>query len=95
MLLTTLFPARVRGLSVGIVYHVGALLAAGTSTLVAWLGSGDRLPLGTSIMLVVAAAAVVTVAILVFRPAGALPSSALGSSTPNPGASPAQPQQNA
>jgi len=94
MLLTSLFPARVRGLSVGVVYHVGALLAAGTSTLVAWLGAAEGMTLGTAMMAVVAAASVVTVLILLFRPAGALPQSAYGTNAnPNPGASPATPQQ--
>jgi len=95
MLLTSLFPARVRGVSVGVVYHVGALLAAGTSTLVAWLGVPGRMgTLGTAMMAVVAAASVLTVAIIVFRPAGALPKSAYGTNAnPTPGESPATPQQ--
>jgi SHS family lactate transporter-like MFS transporter len=95
LLLTLLFPPRVRAMSVGIVYHVGALLAAATPTIVAWLSQPGRLPLPTALAGTVAAAALLTVAILLFRPAGALPSSALGDFSSTPGASPAQPQQKA
>jgi SHS family lactate transporter-like MFS transporter len=70
--LTTLFPARVRALSVGVVYHVGALLAAGTPTLVAWLAAAGP-PLSVSLAGVVAAAAATTLAVLFLRPRGALP----------------------
>lgn len=92
MLLTSLFPARVRGLSVGVVYHVGALLAAPSSTIVAAMGAS--IGLGNAIVALVAVAAIVTILILLFRPAGALPTSALGTAShPNPGASPATPQQ--
>jgi SHS family lactate transporter-like MFS transporter len=95
LLLTLLFPPRVRALSVGIVYHAGALLAAATPTLVAWLAQGGRMPLATALSAVVAAAALLTVAILFLRPAGALPVSALRGAPATPGASPARPQQNA
>jgi SHS family lactate transporter-like MFS transporter len=72
LLLTSLFAANVRARAVGIVYHVGALLAAGTPTLVAWLSTGGGQPLGQAIGLVVAASSVLTLAILFLRPRGTL-----------------------
>ncbi len=72
LLLTSLFAANVRARAVGIVYHVGALLAAGTPTLVAWLAAGGGRPLGQAIGLVVAASSVLTLAILFLRPRGTL-----------------------
>lgn len=72
LLLTSLFAANVRARAVGIVYHVGALLAAGTPTLVAWLSAGGGQPLGQAIALVVAASSVLTLAILFLRPRGTL-----------------------
>lgn len=72
LLLTSLFPAAVRARAVGIVYHVGALLAAGTPTLVAALAAGGARPLSQAIGVVVAAAAALTLAILFLRPRGAL-----------------------
>ncbi len=72
LLLTSLFAANVRARAVGIVYHVGALLAAGTPTLVAWLSTGGGQPLGQAIALVVAASSVLTLAILFLRPRGTL-----------------------
>ena len=95
LLLTLLFPARVRAMAVGIVYHVGALLAAATPMLIAWLARDGRMPLSTAISGTVAGAALLTVAILFLRPAGALPSIALGDSSVTPGESPAHPQQKA
>lgn len=72
LLLTSLFAANVRARAVGIVYHVGALLAAGTPPLVAWLAAGQARPLGHAIALVVAGSAVLTLAILFLRPKGTL-----------------------
>jgi SHS family lactate transporter-like MFS transporter len=79
-LLAQLFPARVRALSIGIVYHVGALLAAATPLLIAWLARSRITTLASATALVVAAAAFLTLAILFLRPAGALPASVLGGS---------------
>jgi len=71
LLLTSLFPASVRARAVGIVYHVGALLAAGTPTLVAALAAGGR-PLSLAMGGVVAGSALLTLAILFLRPRDAL-----------------------
>lgn len=94
MLLAALFPPRVRGRATGIVYHVGALLAAGTPPLVAALAAGGRLPLSRALALVVGGAVVLTLAILALRPrrllAGAL---GAGREPHAPGARPASPQQ--
>ncbi len=72
LLLTSLFEPAVRARAVGIVYHVGALLAAGTPTLVAALSAGGARPLSLSIGLVVAASSALTLAILFLRPRGVL-----------------------
>ncbi|MGC3999902.1 MAG: MFS transporter [Anaeromyxobacter sp.] len=71
LLLTALFPPEIRARSVGVVYHAGALLAAGTPSLVAALWKGG-LPLPHALAGVVAGAAVLTLAILVIRPRSAL-----------------------
>jgi SHS family lactate transporter-like MFS transporter len=81
LLLTALFPAAVRARAVGIVYHVGALLAAGTPTLVAALAAGGARPLSTALAAVVAGSAALTLLVLFLRPRGALP--------PPPGRDPA------
>ena len=73
-----LFPAEVRARSFGIVYHVGALLAAHTPLLVAWLGRPGGMPLSRALAGTVAVAALVTVGLLVVRPPGIVPPEALG-----------------
>jgi SHS family lactate transporter-like MFS transporter len=95
MLLTALFPASIRARAVGIVYHVGALLAAATPTLVAALAGDGRMPLSRAMALVVAGAVVLTLAALVLRPRGAIPPGALAprrAQPTSPGQSPVQPQ---
>ncbi len=79
-LFSALFPAEVRARGFGVVYHVGALLAAPIPWLVATLGqpptgitSLSRALAGTA-----AAAALVTILLLVVRPRGVLPRSVLG-----------------
>ena len=72
LLLTSLFPATVRARAVGLVYHVGALLAAGTPTLVAALAAGGARPLSHAMAAVVAGSSLLTLAILHLRPRGAL-----------------------
>jgi SHS family lactate transporter-like MFS transporter len=96
LLLTALFPAHVRARSVGVVYHVGALLAAATPTLVAALAADDRMPLSRAVGIVVGGAVAATLAVLFLRPKSALPPGALGpvrAATASPGPSPASPQQ--
>lgn len=73
MLFTVLFPAHVRGRAMGVVYHVGALIAAATPTLVAALHEHARLPLSRATAAVVAAAVALTLAVLFLRPRGVLP----------------------
>jgi SHS family lactate transporter-like MFS transporter len=77
-LFTALFPAEVRARSFGIVYHVGALLAAFTPSLVAWLPRATGLPLSRALGGTAAAAAVLTIAMLVLRPRDILPAEVLG-----------------
>lgn len=52
LLLTSLFPVHVRARCVGIVYHVGALLAAFAPPFMGWLHESRDLTLGQSILLV-------------------------------------------
>ncbi|WP_242335517.1 MULTISPECIES: MFS transporter [Anaeromyxobacter] len=73
MLFTLLFPPHVRARSMGVAYHVGALVAAVTPTLVAALHEDAGVPLSRAIAGVVAAAAALTLAVLFLRPRGALP----------------------
>jgi SHS family lactate transporter-like MFS transporter len=75
---TALFPQEVRARSFGVVYHVGALLAAQTPLLVAWLGRSGGMPLSTALGGTVAVATAVTIVLLVVRPRGILPPEALG-----------------
>jgi SHS family lactate transporter-like MFS transporter len=94
MLLTLLFPPAVRARSVGIVYHVGALVAAITPTLVATLAAGGRMPLSRALGGTVAGAAVITLAVLFIRPKNMLPPEALAprAASSSPGSTPASPQ---
>jgi SHS family lactate transporter-like MFS transporter len=72
-LLTDLFPARVRGRCLGLVYHLGALLASTTPPLVAALAERGRLPLSRSIGLIVGGAALLVVLTMLLRPRSARP----------------------
>jgi SHS family lactate transporter-like MFS transporter len=76
-LFAALFPAEVRARGFGIVYHVGALLAAPVPWLVAWLGDG-RLALSLALAATTAACLALTVCILVVRPHRILPDEVLG-----------------
>jgi SHS family lactate transporter-like MFS transporter len=69
VLTTSLFPARVRGRAIGIVYHTGALIGAFSPTLIAALGEKDGpLKLSTSLGLVVGIGLVgMSVAVLALR----------------------------
>jgi SHS family lactate transporter-like MFS transporter len=76
LLLSRLFPAAVRARAAGLVYHVGALLAAGAPPLVSWLS--ER---GSGLTLAGAMAGVVVVlelALAVLLLSGWLPSEARG-----------------
>jgi len=82
LVLTSLFPARVRAVSVGAVYQMAALLAAPTPALVAWLHDRQGVSWPIAMGSVVGAAALLSLAILLVRPAGALPESALRGTMP-------------
>lgn len=94
MLLTLLFPPAVRARSVGIVYHVGALVAAVTPTLVAALAARGPMPLSRALGGTVAGAALLTLLVLFVRPQHILPPEALAprAASPSPGTSPAPTQ---
>lgn len=99
VLLTLLFPPAVRARCVGIVYHVGALLAAATPALVATLAADGRMPLSRALAGTVAAAALLALAVLFLRPRNVLPPEALAAArgAPRPPArrpAPPQPQPN-
>lgn len=53
VLTTSLFPAHVRALAIGLVYHVGALVAAFVPWLIPQIATHFQLPLSTVLMLVV------------------------------------------
>lgn len=59
VLTTSLFPAHVRARAIGIVYHVGALLAAFTPTLIPWIVKTMHVSLATTVTVVVGTALVV------------------------------------
>jgi SHS family lactate transporter-like MFS transporter len=66
LLLARLFRPEVRARASGVVYHVGALLAAPVPALVAWLSAGGRMPLAHAMASAVAGSAALTlVALLV------------------------------
>lgn len=78
LLLARLFAPEVRARASGVVYHVGALIAAPVPALVAWLSAGGRMPLAHAMAAAVAGSAALTLLALL----GArwtLPSSALAS----------------
>ncbi|HUJ62238.1 MAG TPA: MFS transporter [Kofleriaceae bacterium] len=68
VLTTGLFPEHVRARAIGIVYHVGALVAAFVPTLIAWLATTGGLKLSSAIALVCAVGLVaMSLAVLVLR----------------------------
>jgi SHS family lactate transporter-like MFS transporter len=77
-LFAALFPVEVRARCSGIVYHVGALLSAQTPLLVALVAKRGGMTLSFALGVVTAGSAVVTAAILLFRPRGVLPAEVLG-----------------
>jgi MFS transporter, SHS family, lactate transporter len=72
LLLTGLFPAAVRARCVGLVYHVGAVLAAGVPTAIAALNQYAGMSLARSIGVMAAACQLLLVAALMLRPRGVL-----------------------
>jgi len=74
LLLTGLFPAAIRARCVGLVYHVGAVLAAAVPTTIAALSEYAGLSLARSIALVAGGCQLALVAGLLLRPKGALAS---------------------
>src|SRR5262249_36286450 len=68
VLTTSLFPAHVRARAIGIVYHVGALLAAFTPTMIPWIVKTAHVSLATTVMVVVGAGLVVmSAAVIMLR----------------------------
>lgn len=68
VLTTSLFPAHVRARAIGIVYHVGALLAAFVPTLIPWLAGATGWKLSTTVTLVVGTGLVaMSLAVLALR----------------------------
>jgi len=58
VLTTSLFPDHVRARAIGIVYHVGALLAAFVPTAIPWIAAQTHTSLATTIALVIGGALV-------------------------------------
>ena len=77
-LFAALFPPEVRARGFGVVYHVGALLSAQTPLLVATLNRAGGIPLSWALGGTAAGAALLTMALLAFRPRGVLPDEVLG-----------------
>jgi SHS family lactate transporter-like MFS transporter len=87
VLTTSLFPAHVRARAIGIVYHVGALLAAFVPTLIPWLVKTSGMTLATTVFIVVGgglilmSAAVLALRTMLTKPA----TDAVGPSASAPG----------
>jgi SHS family lactate transporter-like MFS transporter len=82
LLLTSLFPPDIRGRCVGIVYHVGAVLAAFTPTAMAMLTERGGFTFSQSIALMAGVCEVGMVAALFLRPRSARVEADAGSPTP-------------
>jgi len=68
VLTTSLFPAHVRARAIGIVYHVGALVAAFVPTFIPWLAKTSGMTLGMTMLIVVGGGLVaMSAAVLVLR----------------------------
>jgi MFS transporter, SHS family, lactate transporter len=84
VLTTSLFPAHVRGRAIGIVYHVGALLAAFIPTLIPWLVANTELTLPNTVLLVVGSGLVLmSAAVLVLRKTITLPAHTSATTSPS------------
>lgn len=82
LLLTSLFPAEIRGRCVGIVYHAGAVLAAFTPTTMAMLVERGGFSYAQSIALMAGVCEVGMVAALFLRPKAAQGEADVGSPAP-------------
>ena len=68
VLTTSLFPAHCRARAIGIVYHVGALIAAFVPTFIPWIAKESGMTLGMTMMIVVGAGLILmSAAILMLR----------------------------
>lgn len=68
VLTTSLFPAHVRARAIGVVYHVGALLAAFVPTLIPWLAKASHMSLANTVLIVVSTGLVaMSAAVLALR----------------------------
>lgn len=68
VLTTSLFPAHVRARAIGVVYHVGALIAAFVPTLIPWLVAQTGQPLSRIVLVVVGSGLVLmSLAVLAVR----------------------------
>jgi SHS family lactate transporter-like MFS transporter len=68
LMLTQLFPARIRARSVGLVYHIGACVAAFVPMAMAGLVEHGGLTIPTVIAVVAAVCAVLLIPVMIFRP---------------------------
>ncbi len=68
LLLTSMFPARVRARAIGFVFHIGACFAAFAPTLIAYLAEHQGFTFGHSIGLVTGALQLTLVVALLLRP---------------------------
>ncbi|MBU8900012.1 hypothetical protein DRW03_19840 [Corallococcus sp. H22C18031201] len=82
MLLTSIFPAHVRGRCVGLVYHVGAFLAAGVPTAMAALHEKANLSLSEVIAITAAGGGVLMLGVYLLRPKDATGSAVESSPAP-------------
>jgi SHS family lactate transporter-like MFS transporter len=77
VLTTSLFPAHVRARAIGVVYHVGALLAAFVPTLIPWLAKTAHMSLANTVLIVVGIGLVaMSAAVLALRGYLAVPAAA-------------------
>lgn len=77
VLTTSLFPAHVRARAIGVVYHVGALLAAFVPTLIPWLSKTAHMSLANTVLIVVGTGLIaMSAAVLALRGYLAIPAAA-------------------
>ncbi len=89
VLTTSLFPAHVRARAIGIVYHVGALIAAFVPTLIPWLSAQTGMSLAATVMTVVGVG-LVTMSAAVLSLRGSLTLPAATAETSRAAASPGE-----
>ncbi len=77
VLTTSLFPVHVRARAIGVVYHVGALLAAFVPTLIPWLAKTTHMSLANTVLIVVGVGLIaMSAAVLALRGYLAIPAAA-------------------